>query len=736
MVIARWAVGVQVIAGVAFLVGAAGLSDDALRALVLLTAAGVLVSRAALGARRAGSVGLLAWAALAALQLLVVVPGLADTDDLPVAAALAGLVALPLAAGLVPAAWMPGLLRGRREDLTPGLLAAALAGGVGVLVAIGLGNVVDVGDGRLETLAPYAAAAGGVLALVELLAHHRVGAGFAPTLLPLAGLALGVQLLVMVDTGDAPVDTAVTALLVGAGVAAVGLFAATALASPRPLVVPVEEAGDGPRLVGWTVAALALVAVVVRLVAPQPLWLDEAATTHVTASNRSDPHPPLFDGLVWLARQVAGASDLALRSPSLIAGVLLIPAIYVTATRLYDRRVGLVAAVVTALGPGVVWLSDRARPGAVAALLATLTVLTLVRAVEDGRLADWAICGLACAALVWAHQFGILHVAVLLAAAAFLLRRSVASTPTPAADDAGSTAVLAPPSTDAATAAVEWQGWGLAVGISVVAVIGVLVQRGGWGPPDLVPPLEYATAGAPGAGRSVLGLAGTAVTAVVGFHPEDVTSRLLALWPLTLLATFVLFCRTWSARGVMLISLAAAPFVALLVLQVAGAPRNPPFALEWVATAVPMLAIGLGRAVTLLGPWPRVRLAGAVVAGVLAVALLDQATRVEPLERFDVTSVVEEAADRAGRDDVIVYAPDELGDLVDHEAPDVDTMPVADATPERLESARQVVIVGAFAFAPKDKALDPTLRLVKDLSSQRELVVEHGHDDTKVWTFR
>jgi hypothetical protein len=131
-----------------------------------------------------------------------------------------------------------------------------------------------------------------------------------------------------------------------------------------------------------------------------------------------------------------------------------------------------------------------------------------------------------------------------------------------------------------------------------------------------------------------------------------------------------------------------------------------------------------------------VRLAGAAVAAVLAVALLDQATRVEPLQRFDVTPMVEEAADRVGRDDIIVYAPDELGDLVEHEAPDVDTMPVAGATPERLESARQVVVVGAFAFAPKDKALDPTLQLVKDLSSQRELVVEHGHDDTKVWAFR
>jgi hypothetical protein len=186
----------------------------------------------------------------------------------------------------------------------------------------------------------------------------------------------------------------------------------------------------------------------------------------------------------------------------------------------------------------------------------------------------------------------------------------------------------------------------------------------------------------------------------------------------------------------MLVALAAAPFVALLVLQVAGAPRNPPFALEWAATAVPLLAIGLGRAATLLGPWPRVRLVGAAVAAVLVVALLDQAARVEPLPRFDVTPLVEEAADRAGRDDLIVYAPDELEELVEHEVPDVDAVPVADATPERLGSARQVVIVGAFAFAPKDRALDPTLKLVKDLSSSRSLAVEHGHDDTKVWVFR
>jgi hypothetical protein len=230
-----------------------------------------------------------------------------------------------------------------------------------------------------------------------------------------------------------------------------------------------------------------------------------------------------------------------------------------------------------------------------------------------------------------------------------------------------------------------------------------------------------------------LGLVGTGLNGLVGFHPSDVTSRLLALWPMCILATFVFFCRSWSRRGALLLALALAPFAALLVLQVAGAPRDPPFAVSWVATALPMLAIGLGRALSLTGRWSTSRLLGAIAVAALVVAGADQAARADPVDRFAVAPAIDETA-RAGPGDVVVYAPESLGDLVRRRVDGATVVTPAAATAEDLAHARRVYVLGAFGFAD-DPSLDRVLDLVHSISADRRLIVESEHHEAKVWIF-
>ena len=713
---------VEAVAGAALVCAAVTLRDDELVAVALGIAGALTVARAGLGAARAGAPGAVAWAALTLLQLAVLVPGVRDGADAPVTVALAGLGVVPLVAGLAPAARVQGLFVGERQDVTPVLLATATASGLGVLAAIALAGAVDVGDGRLEQLVGYAAAGTAVLALAEVLAHHRVGAGFPETAALLATVPAVLGGLLMLENEGAPLDTAVAAVGIAAGCAAAGLLVATALASPRRLVVPVEDAGAGPRLVGWMLGGLVAVAAAARLAMWRPLWLDEATTARTTsgslehtleATRSTAAHPPLGEALVWVSRQALGAGEAALRAPSLVAGVLLVPAVYVTAERLYDRRAAVVAATVAAVGPGLLWLSATARPGMLAALLATLALYTMLRAVERGRPVDWALFAATGAALVWSHQLAVLHAAVLLGAVALIgWRRARRGEPV-----------------------TDLVGGGVLAAVVIAGAFLVLVAyRGGVGPPGIPPPLEYATAGAPGAGRSVFGLAGTAIVSVLGFHPADVTSRLLALWPLGILATFALTVRSWSPRSALVAALAATPLVALLVAQVAGAPRQPLFALEWIATAVPMVAIALGRAAAGLGDWSRVRLAGLLVAGVLMAAAADQAVRVRPVDEVDVAPVVEDVAARAERGDVVVYAPPALGDLVRHEAAGVRIVTLARARAEDLADARHVFVVGAFGLAD-DGTRERTLALVDELAAARQLEAEERHGDTTVWRF-
>jgi hypothetical protein len=712
----------EAVAAVVLLVGASALPAGARAPLAVAVGVALLTARAALGAARAGAPGLVAWGGLAVLQVAVLAPGLDRPGDTRVVMTLVGLGAIVFVVALVPSVAAPGLFEGRREDVTPGLVAVAVAGGIGVLAAIGLSGAVGADDPRLAALVPYVAAGMAVLALAEVLAHHRAGAGHPETAAAIVVVAVVAQVLMLVDTRDAPLDTAVTALVVAGAMAATGLLVATALSTPRRLVVPEAEAGDGPRLIGWAFAGLLAAAVAARLAVSRPLWIDEAATAEVTggslgrlldATRTADAHPPLVDGLAWVSRQILGAGDLALRAPSLLAGIALVPAVYIAATRLFDRRAGIVAAVIAALGPGLVWLSGSAGPGMVTALLATLALVTMLQAVDRGRPLDWIVFGVTGAVLVWSHQLAVLHAAVLVGAAGVVVierRRRAAGT-------GGAVA-----------------GWATAA-VLVGASFAVLVSyRHGLGPPSVPPPLEYATSGAPGAGRSVLGLAGTAVTGILGFHPRDVTSRLLALWPLAILATFALAVRAWTRRGLLLAALAATPFVALLVLQVAGMPRSPLFALEWTATAVPMIAIGLARAATVAGAWPRARLLAAIGAAVLVLAAADQAIRVEPVDRVDVTPAVDEVAAEARAGDLVIYAPAAVGDLVRHEVGDADVVGLRRGGERAADTEGRVFVVGAFSFADDD-VRDEVLALVTDISADRPLASENRYGDTTVWSF-
>jgi hypothetical protein len=689
-------------------------------AIVAAGAVGLLAVRAGAGLVRGGTGGAVAGLLLGAVALAALVAD--GPGDAGAARALCGVAVLALACGSVPAVATRRAVSGGRDVLGTLLVWTAVAAGLAVVAASYLVDALPVDDPRLVTLTPYAAAAGGLLALADALANHRIGAGrpWTPAVMAVVAVLVGAWL----ASAEAPdrLEVAVQAQVLAALVASVGLLVATATASPRPAIVPQEEAGDGPRLVGPIVGVLVLLAVAIRVAVSRPLWIDEAALARVSdrpldrlwdAAVTADAHPPLYELVLWASQRMLGQGELALRAPSIAAGLLLVPALYLTARELYDRRVAVVSAAVAALSPALIWLSGAARPGMLAALLATLSLWAMLRAIRLSRSSDWLLFASASIALVATHQLGMVHVAVLLVAAGL--------------------AVLAERRQEERDRRLL-PGWLLSTALVVGACALLVGLRGGFGPPAILPPFEYATSGAPGAGRSVFGLAGTALVAVGGFHPPEVTSRLLALWPLCMLATFVLFGRRWSQRGALLLCLAVAPFVALLVLQVVDAPRSPPFALEWVATAVPILVIGCGRAVTLVSRWRHVRWAVVAATVVLLAAVADQTFRVRVDPRFDVTSLVDDALRDVESGDLVVHAPDVIGDLVAREAGGARTDSLADLDDASVDRARRVVVIGAFAF-DDDRSLEPTLDLVRRLASERELVLEIELEAAKAWVF-
>lgn len=209
--------------------------------------------------------------------------------------------------------------------------------------------------------------------------------------------------------------------------------AANIPAVPAALSQLPETADAGrlrPRVFWPAVDAVCLLALLLRLptLASRSLWLDEtysawfsALTLHQlwTDVPRYETHPPMYYSMLVGWRALFGASEAALRSLSVLAGVLAILAV-ACAGRVLRTLPGrdataLVAALFLAVNTGSIAYAQQARPYALETLAATLAILaawSLLERLLAGRtgLRDVrrpaAALALATGATLWMHDTG------------------------------------------------------------------------------------------------------------------------------------------------------------------------------------------------------------------------------------------------------------------------------------------------------------------------------------------
>ena len=184
------------------------------------------------------------------------------------------------------------------------------------------------------------------------------------------------------------------------------------------------------RLVG----ALTLLTLLVRLtgLSSRPMWLDEAFSAWFSAQSfhylwhvlpTYEAHPPFYYSLLKLWRMVFGGDVIALRSISVLLGVLTIPVV-MAAAREHERlcptgnpllRVGL-AGFLAACSPMLVILDQEPRPYPLLILAystAILGLLQLTRQFKEGGAGDWRSWAMFAASTeltLWSHSLGILYV--------------------------------------------------------------------------------------------------------------------------------------------------------------------------------------------------------------------------------------------------------------------------------------------------------------------------------------
>ena len=169
----------------------------------------------------------------------------------------------------------------------------------------------------------------------------------------------------------------------------------------------------------WPLAALTLLAAVLRLstLGLQSFWYDEAFTVvrdlHPSLGStlhsvvHTENNPPLWYLIAWADSRVLGTGAVALRLPSALCGIALVPVAWGIGSELTGRRAAILLAALVAVNPLYVWYSQEARPYGLYVFTAGLAILCFLRADRVPTRSRMALFVLSAALAMLSHYFAV-----------------------------------------------------------------------------------------------------------------------------------------------------------------------------------------------------------------------------------------------------------------------------------------------------------------------------------------
>lgn len=170
--------------------------------------------------------------------------------------------------------------------------------------------------------------------------------------------------------------------------------------------------GAGPTLLA--VAALTVVGAALRLaVSHESLFADELSTYWIvtahdlggvlsTVHSTAEITPPLYFVLSWLFVHLGHTPELV-RAPSLVAGIVSVPLVFLVGARTVGRRAALVATVLTTLSPFMIYYSAEARGYALMVALVLGSTLAMLLAADSGRRRWWVVYAVCASGAMYTH---------------------------------------------------------------------------------------------------------------------------------------------------------------------------------------------------------------------------------------------------------------------------------------------------------------------------------------------
>jgi uncharacterized membrane protein len=126
-----------------------------------------------------------------------------------------------------------------------------------------------------------------------------------------------------------------------------------------------------------------------------------------------DVHPPLYPVLAWGWSLGIGTSEIALRLPSVLFGVLAVLAVHGLARELLEERIAWLATGLFVINSHAVYYSQEARSYALLLLLSASTAWAFIRCLRDPGHRPLVYFILLGSLLAWTHVFGILFLGFL-----------------------------------------------------------------------------------------------------------------------------------------------------------------------------------------------------------------------------------------------------------------------------------------------------------------------------------
>jgi mannosyltransferase len=169
----------------------------------------------------------------------------------------------------------------------------------------------------------------------------------------------------------------------------------------------------------WAFCLLLLLGFGIRLhkLTFHSLWLDEAVSVYLASfplaevvrqgMTLQEPNPPLYHLSLAIWMRVFGSGEAAIRLFSAFLGTLCLPSIYLLGRRLFSSRLSLVAILLAAVNPFLVWYSQEARMYALVATLSAWSVYCFVRALDTPRWSWWAAYVVLTVSSLYTHLYAV-----------------------------------------------------------------------------------------------------------------------------------------------------------------------------------------------------------------------------------------------------------------------------------------------------------------------------------------